>query len=116
ALYTLSLHDALPICLFDFSGRLAHAGEPDAIRIEPRDPRPPQLSHRHDVGARSELLEDTKYAEVAVGFDGVTDAMPDAVERVVERVVLRADEIGAVDVGGRTDSIRDGLEQARIEP
>ena len=42
--------------------------------------------------------------------------MPDAVERVVERIVLRADQIGTVDVGWRSDPIRDCLQQSRIEP
>jgi len=42
--------------------------------------------------------------------------MANTVERVVERVVLRADQIGTVNVGWRPDPIRDCLEQSRIEP
>src|SRR6266571_2562383 len=85
--------------------------EHDAVWIEPRDPRPAQLANRHDVGARTELPEDTEHAEVAVGFDGEADAVADAVECVVERVVLRANQVGTVDVGRRPDAIRDCLEQ-----
>ncbi len=101
--------------LFDLRCGLAHAGKHDAVGIEPRDAGPAQLAHGHDVGAGAELLQDAEDAEIAVGFDGVADAMPDTVECVVERVVLRANQIGAVDVGRRPDAIRDCLEQSRIE-
>ena len=102
--------------ILDLDLGLADAREHDAVRIEPRDPRPAQLANRHDVGARTELPEDTEHAEVAVGFDGVADAVADAVQCVVERVVLRANQVGTVDVGRRPDAIRDCLEQSRIEP
>ncbi len=107
--------DARANRLFDLTRGLAHAGKHDAVGIEPRDAGPAQLSHGHDVGAGAELLQNAKDAEIAVGFDGVADAMPDTVERVVERVVLRANQVGAVDVGRRPDAIRDCLEQSRIE-
>ncbi len=108
--------DARANRLPDLRCGLAHAGEHDAVGIEPRESGAAQLADRYDIGAGAELLQDAEDAEVAVGFDGIADAMPDAMERVVERVVLRANQIGTVDVGWRPDAIRDRLQQSRIEP
>ena len=87
----------------------------DAVRIEPGDEDAAQLAHGDDVGARAELLEHPQDAEVAVRLDRIADAVPDALQRVVQGVVLRANQVGAVDVGGCPNAIRDRLKQSRID-
>ncbi len=42
--------------------------------------------------------------------------MRHVVQGVVQRVVLRPDQVGAIDVGGRPDPLRDGAEQRGIKP
>ena len=95
--------------------RLANTREHDAVGVETRASRAPQLPERHNVGACPELLQHAQHTEIAVGFDGVANAMTDAVQRVGEGVVLRANQVGAVDVGRRSYPIRDRLQQSRVE-
>ena len=102
-------------CFLDFRVRLADAREHDAVRVEARGPRAAQLPHGHDIRAGTELLQHAQDTEVAVGFDGVANAMADVVEGIGESVVLRANQVRAVDVGRRSYAIRDRLKQPRVE-
>src|SRR5256885_958375 len=69
-------------CFLDFRVRLADAREHDAVRVEARGPRAAQLPHGHDIAAGTELLQHAQDTEVAVGFDGVANAMAHVVEGI----------------------------------
>ena len=107
--------DARADRVVQLGGRLPDAGEDDGVGVEPRQQRPPQLAHRHDVRARPQLLEDAQHPDVPVGLDRVADAVADVLEGVVEGVVLSADQVGAVDVGGGTDALPDGAQQRGVK-
>jgi hypothetical protein len=94
---------------------LADPRKHDAVGIESGGEHAAQLPHRDDVGARAELFQHAEHAEVAVRLDRVADAVADALQCVVQGVVLRANQVGAVDVGGGPDAIRDRLKQSWID-
>ena len=96
--------------------RLADAREHDRGGIESGRERAPQLAHRDDVRSRPKGLQNLENADVAVGLHRVADAVRYLLERVVQGVVLRADQVGAVDVHGRPHALRDRAEQRGVEP
>ncbi len=103
-------------CLRQLVRRLANPRVHERPGIEPGRQRPLQLPRGHDVRARAEALQHAQHAEVAVRLDRIADAVGDALQGVVQRMVLRADQVGAVDVDRRADALRDRAQQRRVEP
>src|SRR5437879_2629784 len=74
------------------------------------------LMRRATATTSSNGTPNPQHADVAVRLDRIADAVRDVLQDVVQGVVLRADQIGAVHVGGRPYTIGDGLQQLRIKP
>ncbi len=76
---------------------LPHAAEHDPVGREAGGEGPQELAPRDDVGAGTEPGEEPEHGEVAVGLDGVADAMGQVAECGIESPVSLPDRGRIVD-------------------
>nr|ART36558.1 C435 [uncultured bacterium] len=101
--------------LAQLRGALADAGEHHPVGLAPGAQHARQLAARHHVESGAQARQHVQHGEVGIGLDGVADPVRLVAKRGVVGAVGSLDGGPRIDVTGRAETLRHGLQRDALQ-